>query len=450
MRAIVSVAAVVTVGLIAGGAVAEPPRVVSMTPEFGEMAVDPALGEIRIEFDQDMNPGGRSICGGGPTFPEIAGEVRWESARVLVVPVTLELSHRYELSINCPAARGFRSAKGETARITPLVFTTAADSASAETMALTAEQNRAAVDALRSALLERYSHRDVRAVDWEAELAKAAERLEAAKAPGAFARVAAEVLAEARDVHVSVAVGGVTGARMATFAPMQAPNCDVRTLARLVPGWTWRGGVVATGVFEDGVAYLMIAAWPGDRSEVEPALAFIREHRDAPGMIVDVRPNGGGDELTAQAVASLFVDEPAVYSRNRYRDPGAPEGWGPMLDRVIEPAEEGERYGGPVAVLIGPSCMSSNESFILMMRTSPRVTLVGEHTYGSSGNHKPVDLGNGVTVLLPSWQDFRPDGVALEGVGVTPDIGVRVRPDELAASDPVLEAGLRAVRKRGR
>src|SRR5690606_18274437 len=103
------------------------------------------------------------------------------------------------------------------------------------------------------------------------------------------------------------------------------------------------------------------------------------------------------------------------------------------------PAEEGKRYGGPVAVLIGPSCMSSNESFVLMMATSPRVTLVGEHTYGSSGNPKPVDLGNGVTVLLPSWQDFRPDGVALEGVGVPPGVGVRVRADELAASDPVLE-----------
>jgi C-terminal processing protease CtpA/Prc len=102
-----------------------------------------------------------------------------------------------------------------------------------------------------------------------------------------------------------------------------------------------------------------------------------------------------------------------------------------------------------VAVLTGPACMSSNESFILMMDTSPRVILVGEHTYGSSGNPKPVDLGNGVSVVLPSWQDFRPGGGAIEGVGIPPDIGVRARQDELAAGmDPVLEAGLRAVRRR--
>lgn len=447
MRLMLRIAAGLGVALFAAtAAVAEPPRVVSMTPEFGESAVDPALAEIRIEFDQDMHPGGRSICGGGPAFPAISGQPRWESARVLVVPVKLEPSHRYEMSVNCPAALGFRSAAGgEPAVITPLVFTTAADSSSAQMESLTPERNRAAVEALRTALLERYSHRDVRLVDWEAEIGAVEAHLVGARAPGAFARIAAGVLGEARDVHLSVMVGS---ARIGTFAPMQTPNCDLKTLARIVPGWTQRSGVVFTGVFEDGVAYVMIASWPGDREMVAPAVEFIEEHRGAPGMIVDVRANGGGDELAARAVAALFVDRKAVYSRNRYRDPAAADGWGPMLDRVIEPAEEGKRYGGPVAVLIGPSCMSSNESFVLMMATSPRVTLVGEHTYGSSGNPKPVDLGNGVTVLLPSWQDFRPDGVALEGVGVPPGVGVRVRADELAASDPVLEAGLRAVRRR--
>ena len=49
------------------------------------------------------------------------------------------------------------------------------------------------------------------------------------------------------------------------------------------------------------------------------------------------------------------------------------------VDRVIAPVEEGPHYRGPVAVLMGPACMSSNESFVLMMRTCSRVALVVAH-----------------------------------------------------------------------
>ncbi len=57
-----------------GRAEAEPPRVVAMSPENGDVDVDPALTHIRVTFDTDMVRGGRSICGGGPTFPTITGE----------------------------------------------------------------------------------------------------------------------------------------------------------------------------------------------------------------------------------------------------------------------------------------------------------------------------------------------------------------------------------------
>jgi hypothetical protein len=73
-------------------------------------------------------------------------------------------------------------------------------------------------------------------------------------------------------------------------------------------------------------------------------------------------------------------------------------------------------------------------------------SFVGARSYGSSGNPKPHDLGNGVTVYLPSWQDLMPDGKLLEGVGVEPDVAVPARPSDLARSDLVLEAALRVLR----
>lgn len=425
---------------------AEPPRVVSATPDLGDTDVDPGLTELRVEFDQDMDVnGGYSVCGGGPTFPKLTGRPRWASARLLIVPVALEPSRTYELSINCPAAQGFRSAAGEPAEITPITFTTAASPAEARSASLTSEVNARAVETLRRALNERYSHRDVRLVDWDAEIGAVAGRLHTARTPGAFAREAARLLRPARDVHMSLQVGS---ARIPTFTPLQAPNCDVQALRGLVPEWRERGPVVVTGRFEDGVAYVLILSWPGDAAAVQPAIDFIREQAQAPGLIIDVRPNGGGDELTARRVAACFASEPVVYSRNAYRDPGSSGGWTAMYDRVLEPLPEGPVYTGPAAVLMGPACMSSNESFLLMMRATGRAVLVGEPSYGSSGNPKPIDLGNGVTLILPSWKDMLPDGTPLEGRGVIPDVGVRARPDEFRSGDPVLEAGLRAVRRR--
>lgn len=87
--------------------------------------------------------------------------------------------------------------------------------------------------------------------------------------------------------------------------------------------------------------------------------------------------------------------------------------------------------------------MSSCESFLLMMKQVPNCKLIGEKSYGSSGNPKPYDLGNGVTVWLPSWKDLGPDGVCLEGQGIEPDIVVRASAQDLRVRDPVLEAAVR-------
>jgi hypothetical protein len=38
----------------------------------------------------------------------------------------------------------------------------------------------------------------------------------------------------------------------------------------------------------------------------------------------------------------------------------------------------------------------------LVVRDPPRRLLFGERSYGSSGNARPIDLGNGVIVALPS------------------------------------------------
>jgi C-terminal processing protease CtpA/Prc len=101
-------------------------------------------------------------------------------------------------------------------------------------------------------------------------------------------------------------------------------------------------------------------------------------------------------------------------------------------------------------VLIGPKIVSSAESFVLMMKHGAGekgAKLIGDTTRGSSGRPMPHQLGNGVTVYLPSWEDQLPDGTPLEGRGVRPDIIIKALPRDLGKSDAVLEAALKALRR---
>jgi hypothetical protein len=443
-RAVTSLPWIALIALVPASAVfAEPPTVVQATPDNGDSDVDPGLTEIRIVFDQPMNTTGYSVVGGGPAFPKLAGKAKWADAKTLVVPVQLEADHEYWLSINSDSFRNCRSAAGESATPYPISFKTAKVGA-APKPPLTIEQNWAAVAKLKEAIDQHYSYRDRLKLDWAKLLADATPGLEAAKTPVEFARATARFLAPAQDAHVSV---GLDKMRLPTHHRSVTANINLRTLPRLVPQWKAHNNTVATGRFDDGVTYLLIAGWPGGRGgDLEPAFEAIKAADPSKGIVIDVRPNGGGDEILARQIAGCFVDGRKVYSKNDIRRSGKFEG---PFDRAVEPTKDRPAYRGKVVVLMGPACMSSNESFLMMMKQVPGCKLVGDRSRGSSGNPKPHDLGNGVTVYLPVWRDLQPDGTPIEGQGIAPDVKVKATEKDLAAADPVLEAALKVVRNAG-
>lgn len=413
---------------------AEPPKVIKAIPENGAADVDPDLKEIVIEFDQSMNKGGRSIVGGGESFPEIVGQPRWTSATRIVIPVKLKPGHEYWLSINNTSFQNFRSVKGESAIPYPIAFSTAGGEK------IAAEVQKQAIENLRKAIDENYSYRDLRSVDWKEVFAKYQPKLEASETSQAFARVTAELLGAAKDAHISVEVNG---SRRGTFQRNITPNVNFRTLPQVIPNWRHENNsIVATGKCEDGITYLLIGSWPG-KDLPEEIFEAIASADPKKGLIIDVRTNGGGDEPAAQKVAGCFITEEKIYSKNTTIHDGK---WSETYDRVVKPNKARPAYRGKVVVLIGPVCMSSNESFILMMK-SAGATLIGGKTYGSSGNPKPHDLGNGVTVFLPSWKDLFPDGSLLEGVGIAPDIVVETTIEELKSEDAVIDEALKELRK---
>jgi hypothetical protein len=428
-----------------GKAAAGPPRVVEAKPDDGAMDVDPATRELRVTFDQDMNRGGFSIVGGGPTFPaDPAGRPRWVDARTVVMPLKLEPDREYQLSINSERFQNFRNVKGQPAVPYPIRFRTGTgkeeEKEKGAAKKLTERENREAIERLKKAIDEDYSYRDLHEVNWDAAFKSAADGLAAARTPLEFAKRAAALLAPAKDMHLWLKVGDW---QVPTFDRRVTTNMNRSSLERAIPGLDLEGPV-AVGRLRDGITYILIATWSGD-ARLDAAYEALGEADATKGLIVDVRPNGGGSEPLAQQFAGCFLDAPRVYSKHVTRRGGA---FSSVRERSVGPNRARPKYRGKVAVLMGPANMSSCESFLLMMKQVPGCTLVGQRSYGSSGNPQPVDLGNGVTAFVPSWKDLRPDGTCLEGEGVAPDVEVKAEPRDFAAGDPVLEAAVAVLRKK--
>ncbi|HEY5241890.1 MAG TPA: S41 family peptidase [Polyangiaceae bacterium] len=139
-------------------------------------------------------------------------------------------------------------------------------------------------------------------------------------------------------------------------------------------------GCLRVGHAAPAVGYLLVTSFSQDRCGGLPRAfdAALSRLGDVRALVVDARPNTGGDELIARQIAGRFVGASVAYAKHEVRD--ASGGFGPLQTRVLDPVPP--RLTVPVAVVVGPADMSSCEAFLLMMRAAG-ARLVGERTLGA-------------------------------------------------------------------
>ena len=277
----------------------------------------------------------------------------------------------------------------------------------------------------------RYSYLSHRGVAWPDLAERYRKQALAAKDADEFVAVVAEMLAEFKDLHIWIDPPG--GRRLQPYVDRAQPNADFRRLAAGLTDVRQLGKVGFIGRTQEGFGYLALGSLQGSPEQFKPMLEAFDSLLDAPALIIDMRANGGGAELNGTTLAGTFVTEPVVYARRSTRSGPEPTDFTAPRDSILTP-REGVHYGGPVAVLTGPVCMSSGEGMLLALKAWPRVTLIGQPTRGASANPKPLALPNGVTVWIPSWVAMDADGTILEGVGIQPDVTVEFR----GKGDPIL------------
>ncbi|MBE0410532.1 MAG: hypothetical protein IBX69_12460 [Anaerolineales bacterium] len=160
---------------------------------------------------------------------------------------------------------------------------------------------------------------------------------------------------------------------------------------------------------------------------------------DTPGLVLDLRGNGGGNTRYAFAVAGRFLDESFSIGQDHFRQRLPQRGWRLWLDMRVKPRKP--VYSGDVVLLTDSGCMSTTEQFILALVDSGRAQVVGRRTAGATGNPVQFQLVGDGRARFSTGDFYRIDGTRLEGVGIIPDIEVEWTLDDFYQDrDPDLEA----------
>ncbi len=280
-------------------------------------------------------------------------------------------------------------------------------------------------------------------LDWKA-LGKTYEK-EMARAGTVFdaAAVLSDMLANLEDLHVRVKAGEDWLPGYARERPLNAHWKG--SLGQLVAHQV-AGENLTTGHTADGIGYLNVSGL-SDASLPAQFDAALEGFADTWSLVVDLRFNGGGDELLGRELAGRFLDEERVYSKNRYRNGPKHADLGPVLDRPCAPRGPW-RYESPVVALWGQRTMSSAESLALTLAQFPAVTSMGDRGAGSSGNPRRLELECGIVVNLPRWHDMDPEGRPVEHAGVAPEVALAFPPEAFTDdADPVFAAALERLRR---
>jgi len=158
---------------------------------------------------------------------------------------------------------------------------------------------------------------------------------------------------------------------------------------------------------------------------------------EVPGLIIDLRQNGGGNGWLAAQMAAYFFDDPLDLGNTGFYDKTSGEFFfDPSTEQhFIPPPDEKMRFHGAVTAIVGPNCASACEFFAYDLTLNGRSHIVGEYpTAGAGGSVEDFLMPENLEVRMTIGRAVNAQSeIHLEGKGVVPDVRVPVTKDVIIA-----------------
>lgn len=231
-----------------------------------------------------------------------------------------------------------------------------------------------------------------------------------------------------------------------SFARVDGSEFDVR----LRPKTLSTRPVVTSRVLPSGIGYVRFTSF--QESLRGSVLSAIETVKDTPGLVLDLRGNGGGSGAMAEAIVGSFFKTKTVIGRTETRT-GKPVTLAFGVIKIASPEAsvlgKSDAYAGKLAVLMDADSASASEATAGSLQSTGRAIVVGEVSCGCLLAFLGyASLPGGGELAFSEIAFTNAKGERIEGRGVIPDVPVaRTRADFVEQRDRVLEVAQAALLK---
>ncbi len=170
-----------------------------------------------------------------------------------------------------------------------------------------------------------------------------------------------------------------------------------------------------------GYIYISVFAANTD-SQFSEALATLEES-GIDSLIIDLRDNTGGHLTAVENMMSEFFDKThIIYQIQDKKD----------VTKYYSTGKETKGY--PIAVLVNGNSASASEMLTAALQEEYGATVIGTNTYGKGTVQEVQSTNSGVQYKLTTKKWLTPKGNWVNGVGISPDVEVKL--DESYFSNP--------------
>ncbi len=172
--------------------------------------------------------------------------------------------------------------------------------------------------------------------------------------------------------------------------------------------------VVAYELLEQGIGYIQINNFDANCAKNTIAAIEALLEQGAESLVFDLRFNPGGRKVELVEVLDYLLPE------------------GPLFRSVDYAGNEEVDYSDkdcleiPMAVLVNEDSYSAAEFFAAALQEYDAAVIVGTPTTGKANYQQTFRLSDGSAIAISTGHYQTPNGVTLEGVGVTPDVVVEI------------------------
>jgi len=195
----------------------------------------------------------------------------------------------------------------------------------------------------------------------------------------------------------------------------------------------------------DGIGYIKIDNFQAHCAERTIAAIEDLRGQKVRGIIFDLRYNPGGRKADLVEILDHVLPEGPLFRSYSYNG-----------TESVDSSDGASVVELPMVVMVNQDSYSAAEFFAAAMQEYGWATIVGTQTVGKGNYQQTILLSDGSAVAISTGHYSTPNGVNLEGVGITPDVVVEVDEETYTKiylgnltgeEDPQLKAALEVFEK---